>query len=127
MRRWALTIALSALIVAGAVVTLLMLAGKAGLNAQFLVGGVMTLVGFVWLWPASAAAARSAVLPAWVLAVSIVLVLAFGGGAVVLGAAFLLPDGSGLRTAISIVGAIPLGLAMLGFPSWWLVVASTAH
>lgn len=53
---WGLTVVLCVLVAAGATVTALMLAEKVGLNVQYLVTTPMTIVGFIWLWPAAAAA-----------------------------------------------------------------------
>lgn len=121
---WTVTVILCILIAAGAVVTALMLAGRVGLNTQFLVATPMTLVGFIWLWPAAAAAVSAAALPNWVLPFSIVVLLAFLVGGAVVGAAFLLPTESGIRTVLFIMGGIPVALAMVAFPTWWLVLAS---
>lgn len=122
---WILTGVLCVLIVAGAVVTMLMLAGKVGLSAQFAVAGPMTFVGFIWLWPASAAAVGAAALPRWVLVYAIALLVAMLVGGAIVGAAFLLPEAA--RMPLFIVGGIPIGLAMIGFPAWWLIVASNIH
>jgi hypothetical protein len=121
---WSLTGLLGILIAAGAVVTALMLAGKVGLNAQFLVATPMTVVGFIWLWPATAAAVSAAALPQWVLPFSIVVLLAFLVGGAVIGAAFLVPTESATRTVLYIAGGIPVALAMVAFPAWWLILAS---
>ena len=115
------------LIAAGAIVTALMLAGRVGLNVQFLVATPMILVGFVWLWPVAAAAVGAAALPSWILPFSIVVLLAFVVGGCVVGAGFLLPEDSTARMALFVAGGIPIGLAMVAFPAWWLVVASTAR
>lgn len=124
---WVLTGALCVLIAAGAVVTGLMLAGRVGLDAQFLVATPMTLVGFIWLWPAAATAVGAAVLPSWMLPLSVVMVLAFVAGGVIVGSAFLLPGDSALRTVLFVAGGIPVGAAMIAFPAWWLIVAANAH
>lgn len=124
---WVLTVVLCALIAAGAVVTALMLAGRVGLGTQFAVAGPMTIVGFIWLWPASAAAVSAAVIPRWVLVFSIVVLAAMLVGGALLGAAFLIPSDAPARGILLVVGAIPVGLAMIAFPAWWLIVASTAR
>ena len=124
---WVLTGILCVLIAAGAIVTALMLAGKVGLNVQFLVATPMILVGFIWLWPAAAAAVSAAALPNWVLPLSIVLLLAFVVGGAVVGTAFLLPAESATRMVLFIVGGIPVALAMIGFPAWWIVLASNVR
>ncbi len=124
---WILTGVLCILIAAGAIVTALMLAGRVGLNVQFLVATPMILVGFVWLWPVAAAAVGAAALPSWILPFSIVVLLAFVVGGCVVGAGFLLPEDSTARMALFVAGGIPIGLAMVAFPAWWLVVASTAR
>jgi len=124
---WILTGILCVLIAAGAIVTALMLAGKVGLNVQFLVATPMTLVGFVWLWPASAAAVRAAALPSWVLPLSIIVLLAFIVGGSVVGGAFLSPPDSVMRMRLLVAGMIPVGLAMIAFPAWWVILASNAR
>ena len=124
---WVLTGVLCVLIAAGAIVTALMLAGKVGLNVQFLVATPMIVVGFIWLWPAAAAAVGVVALPGWILPFSIVVLLAFVVGGGVVGAGFLLPEDSTARMALFVAGGIPIGLAMVAFPAWWLVVASTAR
>ncbi len=121
---WVLTGVLCILIAAGAIVTLLMLAGKVGLNVQFLVATPMTLAGFVWLWPAAAAAVSSAALPSWFLPLSISILLAFAVGGAVVGTAFLLPADSVARMVLYIAGGIPVGLAMVAFPTWWIILAA---
>jgi hypothetical protein len=121
---WTLTVALGILVAAGAIVTLLMLAGKVGLDTQVLVAAPMTLVGFIWLWPAAAAAVRAAALPPWLLPFSIAVLLAFVIGSALVGAAFVLPADSPARMVLFIVGGVPIGLAMVAFPAWWLIVAS---
>lgn len=124
---WALTGILCILVAAGAIVTALMLAGKVGLNVQFLVATPMILVGFVWLWPAAAAAVSAAAVPTWILPFSIAVLLAFVvGGAVVLGA-FLLPADSWIRLVLFIAGGIPIALAMIAFPAWWIILASNVR
>ena len=45
----------------------------------------------------------------------------------VVGAGSLLPEDSAARMALFVAGGIPVGLAMVAFPAWWLVVASTAR
>lgn len=124
---WILTGALSILVVAGAIVTALMLAGKVGLNAQFLVATPMILVGFIWLWPAAAAAVGAAALPGWVLPLSIGILLAFVVGGAVVGGAFLLPADTAPRMALFVAGGIPIALAMIAFPAWWVILASNVR
>lgn len=121
---WGLTIVVCLLIAAGCVVTLLMLAGRVGLGAQIAVSTPMTLLGFVWLWPAAAAVVDAAALPRWMLVFSIVVLVAFAVGGAVVGAAFLLPAESTARSVYFVAGGIPVGLAMAAFPAWWLLVAA---
>ncbi|MEO6310612.1 MAG: hypothetical protein ABIO33_07990 [Leifsonia sp.] len=124
---WVLTGILCVLITAGAIVTALMLAGKVGLNVQFLVATPMTLVGFIWLWPAAAAAVGASAVPSWVLPLSVVVVLAFVVGGVVVGGAFLLPTDSATRMVLFVAGGLPLALAMIAFPVWWVILASNVR
>ncbi len=124
MLLWTLTVVLCVLVAAGAIVTALMLAGKVGLNVQFAVATPMTLVGFIWLWPAAAAAVSAAALPQWVLPFSIVVLLAFVAGGALVGAGFLLPAESATRMVLFVAGGVPVALAMVAFPAWWIVVAS---
>ena len=124
---WTVTGILCLLVAAGAVVTALMLAARFGLNVQFLVATPMILVGFVWLWPAAAAAVEAAALPHWILPFSIAVMLAFIVGGAIVGAAFLAPADSAIRMGLFIAGGIPIGLAMVAFPAWWLIVASNVR
>lgn len=124
---WSFTLIVCALVVAGALVTLFMLAGRVGLNVQAAVAGPMTLAGIVWFWPAAAAAANALVIPRWVLAFSIAIVVLFVIGAAIIGSAFLVPAESAARTVLFVAGGVPLGLAMLASPTWWIVLASTAR
>lgn len=124
---WVLTGILCLFIAAGAIVTALMLAGKVGLNLQTLVATPMTLVGFIWLWPAAAAAVDAAAVPSWMLPFSIVALLTFVVGIIVIGGAFLVPADSTIRTVLYFAGGIPVALAMIAFPAWWLIVASNVH
>jgi len=124
---WILTGVLSALIAANAVVTVLMLAGRVGLNMQFLVATPMILVGFVWLWPAAAAAVGAAALPSWVLPLSIALLIAFVGGGTLIGAGFLVQADSAARMVLFVAGGIPVALAMVAFPAWWIILAGNAR
>ncbi|GAA3201534.1 hypothetical protein [Microbacterium terregens] len=124
---WILTGVLSALIAANAVVTVLMLAGRVGLNMQFLVATPMILVGFVWLWPAAAAAVGAAALPSWVLPLSIALLIAFVGGGALIGAGFLVQADSAARMVLFVAGGIPVALAMVAFPAWWIILAGNAR
>lgn len=121
---WGFTIVVCLLVAAGGVVTLLMLAGRVGLGTQIAVSTPMTVLGFVWLWPAAAAAVEAAALPRWMLVLSIVVMAAFLAGGAVLGAAFLLPAESVVRSVLFVAGGIPVGLAMAAFPAWWLLVAA---
>lgn len=127
MLLWTLTVVLCVLVAAGAIVTALMLAGKVGLNVQFAVATPMTLVGFIWLWPAAAAAVSAAALPQWVLPFSIVVLLAFVAGGALVGAGFLLPAESATRMVLFVAGGVPVALAMVAFPAWWIVVASNVR
>jgi hypothetical protein len=124
---WILTGILCLLIAAGAFVTALMLAGRVGLNVQFLVATPMTLVGFIWLWPAAAAAVGASAVPSWVLPLSISILLAFVVGGAVVGGAFLVPAGSTMRNVLIVAGGIPIALAMIAFPAWWVILASNAR
>ncbi|RZS66630.1 hypothetical protein EV187_2368 [Agromyces ramosus] len=124
---WILTGILCLLIAAGAFVTALMLAGRVGLNVQFLVATPMTLVGFIWLWPAAAAAVGASAVPSWVLPLSISILLAFVVGGAVVGGAFLVPAGSTMRNVLIVAGGIPVALAMIAFPAWWVILASNAR
>lgn len=124
---WLLTGILCLLIAGGALVTALMLAGRVGLAVQSAVAGPMTLVGFVWLWPASAAAASAAALPRWMLAYAIVVLVAAVVGGATVGVGFLLPTEAAARTVLFVAGGIPVGLAMVAFPAWWILVASNLH
>ncbi|MBO0981660.1 hypothetical protein [Microbacterium sp. SD291] len=121
---WGYTIVVCLLIAAGGVVTLLMLAGRVGLGAQFAVSGPMTFAGFIWLWPAAAAAVEAAALPRWMLMFSIVVMVTFLVGGAVVGAALLVPAESAVRSVLFVAGGIPVGLAMAAFPTWWLLVAA---
>jgi hypothetical protein len=124
---WILTGILCLLIAAGAFVTALMLAGRVGLNVQFLVATPMTLVGFIWLWPAAAAAVGASAVPSWILPLSISILIAFVVGGVVVGGAFLVPAGSTMRNVLIVAGGIPIALAMIAFPAWWVILASNAR
>lgn len=124
---WILTGILCVLIAAGAIVTALMLAGRVGLNVQFLVATPMTLVGFIWLWPAAAAAVGASALPGWILPLSVSILLAFLVGGAVAGGAFLFPADSAMRMVLFVVGGIPIALAMMAFPAWWVILASNAR
>ena len=124
---WILTGVLCILIAAGAIVTALMLAGKVGLNVQFLVATPMTLVGFIWLWPAAAAAVDASAVPGWILPFSVGVLLAFVVGGAVVGGAFLFPAGSVTRMVLFVVGGIPISLGMIAFPAWWVILASNAR
>ena len=124
---WVLTVILCVLISAGAVVTALMLAGKVGLDVQVMVATPMTLVGFIWLWPAATAAVGAAAVPSWMLPLSIVVLVAFVVGGAVVGGAFLLPAESAMRTVLFVAGGIPIALAMIAFPAWWLILASNVR
>lgn len=124
---WVLTGILCVLVAAGAIVTALMLAGKVGLNVQFLVATPMILVGFIWLWPAASAAVSAAAVPTWVLPLSIVVLLAFVVGGALVGGAFLLPAESGMRMVLFVAGGIPIALAMIAFPAWWIILASNVR
>jgi hypothetical protein len=104
-----------------------MLAGRVGLNVQFLVATPMTLVGFIWLWPAAAAAVGASAVPSWVLPLSISILLAFVVGGAVVGGAFLVPAGSTMRNVLIVAGGIPIALAMIAFPAWWVILASNAR
>lgn len=124
---WVLTGVLCILIAAGAIVTALMLAGKVGLNVQTLVATPMILVGFIWLWPAAAAAVGAAALPSWIVPLSVVLLLAFVIGGAVAGSAFLLPAASAGRIVLLVAGGIPVALAMSAFPAWWILLAANVR
>jgi hypothetical protein len=124
---WVLTAILCILIAAAFIVTALMLAGKVGLNMQFLVATPMTLVGFIWLWPASAAAVGAAAVPSWMLPLSVVVLLAFVVGGAVIGGAFLLAADSATRMVLFVAGGIPIALAMVAFPAWWVILASNVR
>jgi hypothetical protein len=124
---WTVTGILCVLIAAGAVVTALMLAGRVGLDVQFFVATPMILVGFVWLWPAASAAVQAAALPNWVLPFSIAVLAAFVVGGAIVGGAFMLPAESVTRTVLFVAGGIPVALAMIAFPAWWIVVASNVR
>jgi hypothetical protein len=124
---WTLTVILCVLIVSTAVVTALMLAGRVGLGTQFLVATPMILLGFIWLWPAATSAVGAGALPGWMLPVSIAVLLAFVCGGAVIGGALLLPAASDLRPVLYIAGGIPVAIAMVAFPTWWILVASHAR
>ncbi|HEY5860542.1 MAG TPA: hypothetical protein VIX62_09685, partial [Actinomycetota bacterium] len=124
---WILTGILCILITVGAIVTALMLAGIVGLNVQFVVATPMTLVGFIWLWPAATAAVGASAVPGWFLPLSVSVLLAFMVGGAVVGGAFLFSADSAMRMVLFVAGGIPIALAMMAFPAWWLILASNAR
>ncbi|WP_353826465.1 hypothetical protein [Agromyces sp. SYSU T0242] len=122
---WALTVLACVGAAAIAIVTVLMLAGLADLQAQSIVAVAATLVAFAWAAVVSAVARDAGVLPPWAAILAIAVIAAFLAGAVVAGLAFAAADGSALRTVLFAVAVGVGGLAWIAFPVWWLAVAST--
>ena len=48
-------------------------------------------------------------------------------GGVVVGGAFLLPTDSATRMVLFVAGGLPLALAMIAFPVWWVILASNVR
>lgn len=122
---WVATFVVAAGVVVMAVVTLLMLAGRADLSQQAAVALPVTVAAFAWLGVAAYFAGRAAVVPSWVEVLAYALAGALLIGAAIVGVAFALPQAS--RMPLFVVGGVLGGLAWLGFPAWWLAVASTVR
>ena len=122
---WVATFVVAAGVVAMAVVTLLLLAGRVGLSRQAAVALPVTVAAFVWVGVAAYLAGRSAAVPSWVEVFACALAGALLIGAALVGIAFALPEAS--RMPLFVVGGALGGLAWLGFPVWWLAFASTVR
>lgn len=122
---WVATFIVAAGVVAMAVVTLLMLAGRAELTLQAAVALPVTVAAFAWVAVAAYFAGRAALVPSWVEVLASALAGALLLGAALIGVAFALPEAS--RMPLFVVGGALGGLAWLGFPMWWLVLASTVR
>jgi|GEM_PF-1903025 len=111
---WALSILAVISTLAGAVVTLLMLAGIATLDAQFAQALPGVAIAFGWFAWAGVRLARTGLLPRWMAraAVAIALAVAAGGAGAALG--LVLPP--------VLAPAMGIGLvAWVASPVWWLV------
>ncbi|WP_232466136.1 hypothetical protein [Diaminobutyricimonas sp. LJ205] len=124
---WILTLLACLGVTALAVVTLLMLAGRASLQAQSVIAVVAMTVALAWGAVAAPAASRAAAIPPWLSFFAIGLLVAFILGAVLAGVGYLLHAGSSAQMPLYIVAATVGGLAWCAFPVWWLAVASTAR
>ncbi|GAA2035022.1 hypothetical protein GCM10009819_19260 [Agromyces tropicus] len=122
---WALTVVACLGAAAIAIVTLLMLAGLADLQAQSVVAVVATVVAFAWSAVAAGVARDAGVLPGWLAVLAIALLAALVACAIAGGIGFLAADGSAVRTVLFGVAVVLGGLAWIAFPVWWLAVAST--
>ena len=122
---WVATFVVAAGVVVMTVVTLLMLAGRAGLSLQAAVALPVTVAAFAWITVAAYFAGRVAAVPSWVEMLAYALAGALLIGAAIIGVALALPEAS--RMPLLVVGGILGGLAWLGFPVWWLTVASTVR
>ena len=123
---WVLTAAACVGAAAIAIVTLLMLSGRAGLQTQAVVALAATLVAFAWTAVAAERARSMGVIPAWVSFFAIAIVVALVVAGIVAGIGALAPAGSAVQTTLYVVGGAIGGLAWFAFPVWWLTVASTA-
>ncbi len=123
---WILTGAVVVGIAAMALVTVLMLAGRATLLQQSLVAVATIVVGYVWMAIATQLAANVVALPRFVAVVALVATGALLLALVVAGASFLAPDGPA-RTALLVASVIPGGLAWAAYPAVWILVAATAR
>lgn len=123
---WILTGAVVVGIAAMALVTVLMLAGRATLLQQSLVAVATIVVGYVWMAIATQLAANVVALPRFVAVVALVATGALLLALVVAGASFLAPDGP-VRTALLVASVIPGGLAWAAYPAVWILVAATAR
>ena len=124
---WSLTIVTCAGVLAIAVVTLLMLFGRADLQAQSFVAVPATVVAFVWVAVAAAAMRAAAAIPPWVAILAIALLLALAAGAAIIGIGYLVGSSSPIQFPLYVTGAVIGGLAWFAFPVWWLALASTAR
>ncbi len=122
---WVLTVVACAGATAIAIVTLLMLAGRVGLQAQSVVSVGAALVAFAWIAFAGSAAHAAGAVPAWVSVLAIAIVVAFVAGGIVAGLGYVSPAGSALQTTLYIVGGSLVGLSWFAFPAWWLILAPT--
>ncbi|MGR2752714.1 hypothetical protein [Agromyces arachidis] len=122
---WALSVAASVGAAAIAVVTLLMLSGRVGLDAQAVVSLAATVVAFAWMAAASANAAGQAAVPRWPAVLALAMLIALVVGAALAGIGFAVPAGSPVQTALYVGAGVIGGLAWLAFPAWWLIVAAT--
>ncbi|MFT4137346.1 hypothetical protein [Microbacterium sp.] len=120
---WVLTGAVVAGIAAMAIVTLVMLAGRTTLEVQTITALPAVLLAFVWTAIATSAAVRQGALPGWVAGLAVALVVALVVGALLIGVAFLVPEGPS-RVVLWVVGGVPGGLAWLGYPAAWLCIAA---
>jgi hypothetical protein len=124
---WIFTIIASLGVAALAVVTLLMLAGWASLQAQSVIAVVAMTVALAWGAVAAPSASGAAAIPPWLSFFAIGLLAGFVVGAVVAGIGYLLPAGSPAQMPLYIGAAVVGGFAWCAFPIWWLAVASTAR
>jgi hypothetical protein len=124
---WVLTGVACAGAAAIAVVTVLMLSGRVGLQTQAVVAVAATIVAFTWTAFAAERARSIAVVPTWVALLAVAIVVALVVGAIIAGVGYLAPAGSAGQTALYVVGGAIAGLTWFAFPVWWLAVASTAN
>jgi hypothetical protein len=124
---WMLTAFVGIAVLAAALVTVLMLAGRATLQMQFAFSIPMIAVSFLWLAFAGVLGVRSVTLPPWMGVFAVGVAVAFALGAALAGIAFAFSEASGWRMPLLIAGAVPGFLAMIALPVWWICVASTAH
>lgn len=124
---WAATGVVSLGVVAMAVVTVLMLAGRATLAHQTAVTLPAAVLGFVWAAVVGVMAVRAAAVPGWVGVFAVVITIVFAVGGAVAAVGWLLPETSALRLPVLVVGIVPAMLAWCAFPVWWLAVASTVR
>ena len=122
----ALTFVMSAGYVAMAVVTVLMLAGRATLDTQYLAAVPTILVQFGWFIAVGFVSARRAsltpLLSRWAF------VLGIGGVAAIalFGAGFAMPAGSVAQSVLFIIGGILAGVAFMLVPVWWILLGVRA-
>lgn len=122
---WVLTAVACVGAAAIAIVTLLMLSGRVGLQAQAVVAIIATLVAFAWTAIAAVQARSLAVIPPWVAFLAIAIVVALVVGGIIAGIGYLTPAASAPQTTLYAVGGAIAGLSWFAFPVWWLAVAST--
>ncbi len=124
---WVFTGVASVGVAALALVTGLMLAGRADLQVQTLTAIPVTVVGFIWIAVAASAARAAAVIPPWVAVFAIALLVALLVGMVAAGVGYVAPAQSPLQTTLFIAAGATGGPAWFGFPFWWLALAATAR